>query len=223
MRRADLAAFLNTIPRPVSPKPELEQVRTPPEVAADFLWLAHEDGAIAGRRVVDLGCGTGIFAWGAAFLGAAHVVGVEIDERQLELAQEVRPPVMRPPVVAPTWLARDVANWAPWADHDQPDVASGIDTVIMNPPFGAQRENRNADRAFYACALAAVSRTGAGGTVWFLGQPRTERFLEAMAEKAGATIERVGSWTYPLEAFYEHHTQTARRFAVAGYRMAVPL
>ena len=54
------------------PTPRLEQYGTPAPVAARLLHHAAMQGAIEGRRVVDLGCGTGILGCGAALLGAAY-------------------------------------------------------------------------------------------------------------------------------------------------------
>jgi 2-polyprenyl-3-methyl-5-hydroxy-6-metoxy-1,4-benzoquinol methylase len=46
---------------------------------------------VAGLRVVDLGCGVGQLAYHLAEAGAAEVVGVDLSERMLELAQADRP------------------------------------------------------------------------------------------------------------------------------------
>jgi 2-polyprenyl-3-methyl-5-hydroxy-6-metoxy-1,4-benzoquinol methylase len=40
-----------------------------------------------GRRVLDLGCGTGQLARHLATLGAAEVVGLDVSERMLALAR----------------------------------------------------------------------------------------------------------------------------------------
>src|SRR5690349_10623903 len=79
VRKAELERALERIPRHPSPHPELEQYRTPPAIAAALLLGAHADGAIVGKRVLDLGCGTGTFAIGAALLGARLATGVEVD------------------------------------------------------------------------------------------------------------------------------------------------
>ena len=58
-----------------NPDPALEQYMTPPVVAARLLFHAYMKGDIEGRSVLDLGCGTGILACGAALLGAKEVAG----------------------------------------------------------------------------------------------------------------------------------------------------
>ena len=49
-------------------------------------WLTHE--LTAGLRVLDYGCGSGILAIAAARLGAAEVVGVDIDDNALIAARD---------------------------------------------------------------------------------------------------------------------------------------
>ncbi len=203
MDRRELAALLESIPKPDAPQPGLEQVRTPPLIATDMLWLAHEAGLLRGR-VLDLGCGTGIFAWGAAALGA-EVSGLDIDPHDLATAAAL--PIQASP---PTWIEADVTSWTPEETWD---------FVIMNPPFGAQRGNRHADRAFNDAAARAVAKRG---VVWVLAQTRTERFLTAMARSHGAEIERIERWRYPLEAFYGFHEHEARLLDVGCYAMTWP-
>ena len=70
------------------PRAALEQYQTPAPLAARLLYHALMKGDIEGKRVCDLGCGTGILAIGAALLGAASVTGVDIDERALAVARE---------------------------------------------------------------------------------------------------------------------------------------
>lgn len=65
------------------PNAALEQYQTPAPLAARLLYHALMKGDIEGKHVVDLGCGTGILAIGAALLGAETVTGFDIDERGL--------------------------------------------------------------------------------------------------------------------------------------------
>ena len=50
-------------------------------------WLAGSD-AVAGAKVLDYGCGSGILAIAAAKLGAAQVTAVDIDSAVLEVSQD---------------------------------------------------------------------------------------------------------------------------------------
>ena len=207
VRKAELVRALEGVPRHPSPAPDLEQYRTPPAIAADLLLAAHKEGAIEGKRVLDLGCGTGTFSVGAALLGARLATGVDIDSHAIAMAQETASELG---VSQRTWfVCSNVADWRSDPDH--------FDTVLMNPPFGAQRGNRNADRVFYARATEAVHPFG---TVWFLAQERTEGYLGKLVEELGGRLDKVASWDYPLEATMAHHQKEVQMVRVGGYRLA---
>lgn len=200
---------MEAIPRHPAPSPDLEQYRTPAGIAAQLLLLAHVDGAIAHKRVLDLGCGTGTFTVGAALLGARLATGVDVDAASIGLAQRAAAACR---VQERTWfVTADLAAW-----HPEP---AAYDTVVMNPPFGAQKNNKHADRLFVERAAEAVRPQG---TVWFLAQVRTEGFLAQQAKVLGAAIERVATWPYPLEATMAHHREAARTVDVGAYRLAWP-
>jgi len=66
----------------------LEQYKTSGEMAADIVSAIQQKfDCIEGCLVADLGCGTGILGIGASALGAAFVVGVDIDADALECAR----------------------------------------------------------------------------------------------------------------------------------------
>jgi putative methylase len=207
LRRAELERRLQLVPPPPKARAELEQYRTPARVATDLLVLADKDGAIRDRNVLDLGCGTGIFAIGAALLGARLATGIDVDADAVAMARETA----QAAGVATTtsFVVGDVAAW-----RADPGV---YDTVLMNPPFGAQAANRHADRVFLARAWESVKDRR--GAVWFLAQERTVGFLAGYARELGATLEQVAAWDYPLEATMAHHQEEARVVRVAGYRM----
>lgn len=49
-------------------------------------WLARQD--LAGKRVIDYGCGSGVLALAAARLGARAVLAVDIDPQALQVARD---------------------------------------------------------------------------------------------------------------------------------------
>lgn len=188
---------LEAVPDFEAPAADREQYRTPSTVAADLVWAAWTDGDIDGRTVLDLGCGTGILAKAASLLGAKDVLGVDVDATALAVAADHVP--------GAHFTCADVQEWTPVE----------ADTVLMNPPFGAQKGNRNADRAFYDAAL----RTGAKA-IWFLAPVVSERFLTAYARDHGIEVEKVLEWEYPLPATMAHHRDAVRSIRVGGYRMS---
>jgi putative methylase len=165
----------------------------------------NRDRRLAGLHVLDLGCGTGMLAIGAALLGA-RVTGVDIDQGALDVA------------TASAELAR-VASRTTWVCSDVADFAQTerFDAVVMNPPFGAQRANRGGDRIFYDQA-----RTHTTGAIWFLAPPVSEGFLRGYARDAGGSVEKVGEWSFPLPATMAHHARDIKTLRVGGYRMEFP-
>ena len=120
-----------------SPKADIEQYMTPAPLAARLLHEAALAGDICEMKVVDLGCGTGMLSIGAALLGAS-VVGIDIDEAALKIARKNAETFS----VDIEWIRMRIDETA------KPFTA---DTVLMNPPFGAQKEH--ADRPFIDFAL----------------------------------------------------------------------
>ena len=64
MKQRQLEILLQQIPKTPTPIPHLEQYMTPATIAADVIFTAYNWGDIQDKFVVDLGCGTGIFAIG---------------------------------------------------------------------------------------------------------------------------------------------------------------
>lgn len=132
--KKDLEIFLQKLDKPSSYKYGLEQYPTDAALASELLFLAYLDGNIEGRTVADLGAGNGIFSIGAAVMGAARTFAVEIDPGMGSIigsnagGLEIR------------LLEMDVS-----------DFGEKVDTVIMNPPFGAV--NERADRIFMQKAV----------------------------------------------------------------------
>lgn len=204
LRRRDLERALEAVPPHPEPSPEREQYRTPAPIAADLLWAAWQAGDIDGMQVLDLGCGTGMFTLGALLCGASEVVGVDVDRQSLGLAQDVVDRATVPGAAA--FVDADLADWHP----DEP-----FDTVLMNPPFGAQKANRRGDRIFYERAAEALGERH--GAAWFLAQTVGEPFLGGFIGDLGATVEKVLEWDYPLQAQFAFHDKPVRTIRVGGY------
>ena len=192
MRKNELERALQKVSPHSRPRPDLEQYSTPAVIAADMLFLAHSFGDIQGRRVVDLGCGGGILSIGAALLGASSVTGVDVDPAALEDARRNAEGAR----VDIELLNRDVT-----------EVGPGADTVVMNPPFGAQR--RNADRPFLEAAVRIAPR------VYSLHNARTLPFLERMVPAMGAGIFFQKGYKFEIPHMFEFHDRKKKEIEVA--------
>lgn len=139
VRKLVLERTLAQIAPHPSPKAYLEQYTVPADVAAEILFMAtyvYDD--ICNKKVIDLGCGSGRLAIGAALLGAKEVVGVDIDRAAIEQA-----------VINAQTLS--IASKIDWILADIDVVHGDFDTVLQNPPYGVQK--RGADRRFLERAL----------------------------------------------------------------------
>ncbi len=139
IRKLELELFLSQMASQPSPKVDLEQYTVSETIAAKMLYIAaYTNGDIIGKTVLDLGCGTGRLALGASYLGAQHVVGIDIDKTAIVTAYENS--VKAGSNVKVQWVLGDIAT-----------MTGSFDTVLQNPPFGVQK--RAADRKFLAKAL----------------------------------------------------------------------
>jgi putative methylase len=124
--KTEIAIELSKIEDFENPKISLEQYMTPPELAADILHNAYMQGDIEGRKVLDLGTGTGIFAIGAALLDA-EVTAVEKDEDALDIARK-------------NAENSGVSDLIEFVESDISEIEGNYDTALMNPPFSVHSD-----------------------------------------------------------------------------------
>ncbi len=188
---------LSGFPRPQA---ALEQYPTPAPLAARLLYHALMRGDIKGKSVCDLGSGTGILAIGAALLGAATVKGVEIDQKAVEVAKANAAPFG----ADVEFIVADVRDAA------LPGRIATCDTVIMNPPFGAQQAH--ADRPFIDLALKMAPVTygifNAGST----------QFIETYTAGRAEITEKVGG-VFPIKRTFSFHTKDIQDIEVEILRL----
>ena len=76
LRRKELEMALQKVRNFDDPDPSLEQYMTPAWMASEILFEAYRLGDVEGMKVIDLGCGTGMFSIGAWLMGAGMVRGL---------------------------------------------------------------------------------------------------------------------------------------------------
>jgi len=185
------------------PRADLEQYRTPPELAAHLVHTADLQGDIEGRTVVDLGCGTGMLALGAALRGPETVVGVDIDPDPLGTARGNERRVATTSGVS--WVRADAT--------DVPLCPDGPTTVIMNPPFGAQSGNEHADRRF----LRTTSRIA--DVSYSIHNADSADFVEAFAADNGGTVTHAFRAEFDLPHSFDFHGDDRASIDVEVFRV----
>jgi putative methylase len=185
------------------PRAELEQYRTPPELAAHLVHTADLQGDIEERTVLDLGCGTGMLALGAALRGPRRVVGLDIDPGPLATARKNEGRVATSSTVS--WVRGDATA--------APVCPDGETTVIMNPPFGAQSGNEHADRAFLATAAAVA------GVSYSIHNGDSADFVEAFAADNGGEVTHAFRADFDLPDSFDFHEDERRTIDVEVFRI----
>ena len=182
------------------PQPALEQYLTPAPLAARLLHHALMRGDIGGKSVCDLGCGTGILAIGAALCGAADVIGVEVDPRAVAVAE-----------ANADLVGADVEFIAAGIDDPALHRLIGVrDTVVMNPPFGAQKVH--ADRPFIDFALEIAPVT------WGIFNAGSLSFLRAYIQSR-AVIDEMTGGRFPIRRTFSFHTKDVQEIEVEVLRI----
>ena len=192
MRKRDLEIRLQSVRNFADPDPALEQYMTPATMAADILFTAYSNGDVEGMKVLDLGCGTGMFSIGAWLLGAGMVVGYDVSESALEVARA---------------NAESFGAEVEFHKSDIRDVEEGADTVFMNPPFGCQ--NRNADRAFLEKAMSCAE------CVYTIHMAETLDFVEGFCAERGRSVTWRKTYKYEIPHTFSFHKKAKMSVDVA--------
>jgi len=176
----------------------LEQYETPPDVAAAILWEAFMRGDIEGSTVLELGCGVGRFTIGSLLLGARVGFCLDIDEEVLEYARKVHCSLSGSICRRVVYLEADALS----------NPVTGVDTVIMNPPFGVYPENRGLDMGFLDSALEVASRV-------YSIHKYTEEAVRLVVDRAarhGFAVVKIGLIELSIPMMFETHRKRVHRF-----------
>lgn len=196
-KKKHLEMAIQKVPKHPNPKLDLEQYSTPATIAADLLWNAYSLGDIADKKVMDLGCGTGIFAIASKLLGAASAIGVDIDKDSTDLASSYCGDV--------DFICSDICDLE--NDFD-------VDTIFQNPPFGSQKNaKKGADLKFISKAIELSPKV-----LYSFHMASTEEFLISYFEKNDLEITHIFRYNFPIPKIYEFHTRESANVEVIVIR-----
>lgn len=196
-KKKHLEMAIQKVPKHPNPKVDLEQYSTPATIAADLLWNAYSLEDIADKKVMDLGCGTGIFAIASKLLGAASAIGVDIDKDSIDLANSYCRDV--------NFICSDICDLE--NDFD-------VDTIFQNPPFGSQKNaKKGADLKFISKAIELSPKV-----LYSFHMASTEEFLISYFEKNDLEITHIFRYNFPIPKIYEFHTRESANVEVIVIR-----
>lgn len=196
-KKKHLEMAIQKVPKHPNPKVDLEQYSTPATIAADLLWNAYSLEDIADKKVMDLGCGTGIFAIASKLLGAASAIGVDIDRDSTDLASSYCGDV--------DFICSDICDLE--NDFD-------VDTIFQNPPFGSQKNaKKGADLKFISKAVELSPKV-----LYSFHMASTEEFLISYFEKNDLEITHIFRYNFPIPKIYEFHTRESANVEVIVIR-----
>jgi putative methylase len=181
----------------------LEQYPTPAPIAASVLYAAqmeHDD--IIDKTICDLGCGNGIFAIGAALLGATRAIGVDVQSKALKASQ----------MNSRSLGTEDSVDWV-LGDVSSLQLRCLVDTVVSNPPFGVKK--RGADLRFLKKAISIADVTYS----MHLAGDKNRVFLKNEIEKLGARVAQLETFQFPIGRLFEHHKKQKHIVDVDLYRI----
>lgn len=185
--KSKIAIELSKLEEFQNPKISLEQYMTPPELAADILHNAYMQGDIEGKKVLDLGTGTGIFAIGAALLGA-EVTAAEKDEEALDIAKENAEEV-------------EVLEFIDFLKGDISEIEGEYDTVLMNPPFSVHSDE---GMKFLEKALSS------GEKVYSVIYTGNSKAIKDFVENSDHELLNWENYEISLPATYGFHTEESK-------------
>jgi len=194
-----LAIFLEQhVPRYSRPKRELEQYRTPSEVAIELvmsIWGLLKPGDI----VLDAGSGTGMLAYTVACLTPTYVVGVEIDIDAIQDAVKSKLYALLPNL-----------------DFVQADIfhtpLRKVDYAVLNPPFGISGRRGSDIKFLHAItiyrpkAIASLHSGFENSPIYIINQMQI----------LGYNCSIISKHRFPIPAMYETHRKKIHYTEVVG-------
>ena len=219
--------ILEQVPKHPNPKVDLEQYSTPATIAADLIWNAYGLGDIRDMSVLDLGCGTGMFAIASSLMGARCSLGVDIDDESISLAKSTKNSIYQLndiDGINTNFIVGDVNSFNSIDDllkygninyiNINDGGVSRFDTLIQNPPFGSQeRGTRHADRKFMEFAVNSAD------VIYSFHMKNTEEFVIDYYRDLGAEVTHKLVYKFPVPKIYDFHTDDSRDVKVIVLRV----
>ena len=184
MDKKELAIKLSKLKILTELNVNLEQYQSEGELVSDILWKAFINNDIENKIIADFGCGNGIFGIGTLLLGAKKVYFIDIDEIALTLAKD-------------NYKILKLKNGF-FIKNNIKDFNEKIDTVLMNPPFGVQKEH--SDRIFLEKAMQLSSN------IYSIHKIESKKFIKEFTKNNNFIVKSIYEYEFLLKKTYKFHT-----------------
>ncbi len=184
-----------------NPSWELEQYITPSKIAADWGWNMAMKSEVAGKIILDAGCGPGIIGIGLLLLGAKKVYFIDKDEKIIQTCIENYNDIFKKYEIGEAeFIIEDVTLF------DQE-----VDIVVQNPPFGTK--DKHADKRFLETAFKSAP------IVYSMHKYSTAKFIEAISRDHEFKITDLWRYDFPIKSSFKFHKKPVKYVDVGLWRM----
>jgi len=188
MNKKELEIILSKLKGFHKPKVKLEQYLTDSTIAADAVWNAYHNKHLTKKTIADLGCGPGIFGFGALALGAKKVYFVDMDKEALIVAKENKKIMEK---LLGKKLNCDFRN------VNVKDFSEKVNIVIQIPPFGVKQTHH--DKLFLVKAMELC------GIIYSFHKLSTKDFVNKFVRDNGFRIKHFYTYKFPIKQTYWFH------------------
>lgn len=199
--KKDLEIALSKLKNFEKPSMQLEQYATPSSIAADWIWNMAMKGEIAGKQILDAGCGPGILGIGLLLMGAGKVYFLDKGQEIMKICMENYEMTRKEYEIGKAeFILGDISLF------DQE-----VDIAVQNPPFGTKAEH--ADKKFLEKAFSVAQ------VVYSMHKWSTKEFVEAISRDFQFKITAVFRYEFPIKAAFSFHEKPVKDIDVGLWRM----
>jgi len=201
-----LAIVLSRLRDKKGKKVSFEQYSTDSEIASSVLWFMFMKDKKRIKKVMDLGCGNGIFGLGCLLLGSEKVYFVDKDKEMIEIAKKNYKELKNKGLVngRGVFINKDVRELG------KGFIKAKIGVVIENPPFGTKK--RNEDMVFLSKAFKISD------VVYSFHKTSTKDFVFRFANNKGFVVSDVMDFRMVIKKEFSFHKKPRKFIEVSCFR-----
>jgi putative methylase len=158
-------------------------------------------GEVAGRIILDGGCGPGIIGIGLLLLGVKKIYFIDKDQKIIQICIENYNKVKEKYEIGEAeFIIEEVSLF----DHE-------VDIVVQNPPFGTK--DKHADKKFLETAFRSAP------IIYSMHKYSTAKFVQAISKDHQFRITDLWRYDFPIKASFEFHKKPVKAVDVGLWRM----